>query len=243
MSAALQSIFPMKLSMWSLDPRTKLFLIATISSIAMIGDIEGARIYPRLILLLLPCFLFFINRQARKAIIFSLIVAAAWFGEAFGTNGSLPLMNMIVMVISGVITRFVPPLLMGNFLLYSTQIEELIASLEKLRVPKQITIPLASMFRFFPTIREEAKFIGDAMRMRGISSALAIKAPVALLEYRLVPLLNSMIKIANELAIASMTRGLGSTKRRTSIVEIKMRSSDVIFLLISSLLVILYFIL
>ena len=35
-------------------------------------------------------------------------------------------------------------------------------------MPKEVTIPLTVMFRFFPTVFQESEAISDAMKMRGI---------------------------------------------------------------------------
>lgn len=226
-----------------LDPRTKIIMMAFISSVAVVGGIEGAQIYPRLCVLLLPCFLFLINKQVGKACVFIIIFSLAWMGESYFAHTSIPAWNMICIMICGIITRFGPPLLMGNFLIYSVDVDELICSLERMKVTNKITIPLASMFRFFPTIREEAKYIEDAMAMRGIEKRIFFKSPIKFLEYRFIPLLSSMIKIGNELTISSVTRGLGSIKYRTSIVDLRMSGYDWFFIGISSLLVIAYVVL
>ena len=76
------------------------------------------------------------------------------------------------------------------------------------------------MFRFFPTILEESRSINDAMRMRGIGSKNLVKDPIALFEYRLVPLLMSIVKIGGELSAAALTRGLGGPVKRTNICKI-----------------------
>ena len=67
----------------------------------------------------------------------------------------------------------------------TTKVSEFIAAMERMRMPVQITIPLAVMFRFIPTIGEESRAINDAMRMRGIG--IRGGNVLAMLEYRLVP--------------------------------------------------------
>jgi energy-coupling factor transport system permease protein len=98
--------------------------------------------------------------------------------------------------------------------------------MERMRVPRCIVIPFSVMFRFFPTIREESGAIGDAMKMRGIGPGGGVKNPVALLEYRLVPLLMSAVKTGEELSAAALTRGLGSPVKRTNICRIGFGAAD-----------------
>ncbi|WP_205739245.1 ATP-binding cassette domain-containing protein [Halocella sp. SP3-1] len=57
---------------------------------------------------------------------------------------------------------------MGYYLISTTTVSEFIASMEHMHVPQKIIIPMAVMFRFFPTIGEEARSISNAMRMRRV---------------------------------------------------------------------------
>jgi Cobalt transport protein. len=77
---------------------------------------------------------------------------------------------------------------------------------------------------------DEARDIGNAMHMRGIRlfSLRTLTNPFSILEYRLVPLLVSLTKIADELSIAAVTRGLSPEIRRTCIATIGFRVQDVI---------------
>ena len=82
------------------------------------------------------------------------------------------------------------------------------------------------MFRFFPTVEEEYSAIGDAMRMRGIRFGGG--KPVKMLEYRMVPLLVSCVKIGEELSAAALTRGLGAPVQRTNICRIGFGKFDIV---------------
>lgn len=87
---------------------------------------------------------------------------------------------------------------------------------------------VCSYVSVFPTLKEEYLSIKDAMRMRGIRFG---SNPVAMLEYRFVPLIISMVKIGNELSAAAMTRGLGSDIKRTNMCKIGFGIADIFFLL------------
>ena len=104
-------------------------------------------------------------------------------------------------------------------------------------------IPFSVMFRFFPTISEEAGSIGNAMRMRGITGKNFFKNPQAVLEYRIVPLMMSVVTIGNDLSAAALTRGLGNGKKRTSICKIGFHWKDFALMIIvtAALLVFLLF--
>ena len=63
---------------------------------------------------------------------------------------------------------------------------------------------------------EEYAAIRDAMKMRGITLA----NPLAMLEYRVVPLLIAACKIGEELSAAALSRGLGAPVRRTNVCRV-----------------------
>ena len=72
--------------------------------------------------------------------------------------------------------------------------------------------------------------INDSMRMRGISGINMLKNPMAMMEYKLVPMLMCSVKIGDELSAASLTRGLDNPERRTNICQIGFRSHDIIMM-------------
>ena len=100
--------------------------------------------------------------------------------------------------------------------------------MERLKMPQAITIPMSVMFRLFPTIGSEWKSIRRAMRMRSIRLGGARAGQV--LEYQLVPMMTSSVRIGEELSASALTRGLGAPVRRTNICRIGLRVQDIILL-------------
>ena len=91
-------------------------------------------------------------------------------------------------------------------------------------------IPLAVMLRYIPAIREDWRYIKDAMRMRDVSPTLIgfIRQPVMTVECIYVPLLTAASKTADELSIAAVTRGIENPEPRTCLVRIQFRPADFI---------------
>lgn len=58
--------------------------------------------------------------------------------------------------------------------------------------------------------------------------------PTALLEYRVIPLMMSVVKIGDELSAAALTRGLGGLNHRTSIAHIGFTVYDLIIAVLSA---------
>ena len=91
------------------------------------------------------------------------------------------------------------------YVVATTRVSEFIAAMERMHVSQKIIIPFAVMFRFFPTIGDENRSIQDAMRLRSIGWK---RGPVAMLEYRLVPLIVSVVRIGDELSAAAVQKQL-----------------------------------
>ncbi len=213
-------------SKWALDPRTKLLLVFTSGSILITGGSGGTMDVVRPTLSLLPLLLFGLAGRWKPALKFAAFYLAAYLAECFVLPLAGGLAGFVAAAVIGIFTRFLPSVAMGSYLVSTTTVSEFIASMERMRVPRCIVIPFSVMFRFFPTIREESGAIGDAMRMRGIGPGGGVKNPVALLEYRLVPLLMSAVKTGEELSAAALTRGLGSPVKRTNICRIGFGAAD-----------------
>lgn len=113
-------------------------------------------------------------------------------------------------------TKVTPCVIAAFFLMTTTSVSEFIGSMKKMHITDKITIPLSVVFRFFPTVKEDARAINDAMKMRGITP----KNPMLMLEYRVVPLIISTVKAGEDLSCSALTRGLGSPKKRTNMCDI-----------------------
>jgi len=120
--------------------------------------------------------------------------------------------------------------MLGYYFATTTTLSALIAALTRLKVPQVIIIPLAVFFRFLPTVREEAIYVNDAMRMRNIGLSLKKFNLIKVVEYRFVPLLMSMVRIGEELTAASMCRGLSHEYERTNIAYIGIRLIDTVMI-------------
>lgn len=209
-----------------LDPRTKLALLLTIAIFILGGSYQTVMHY---VLAVVPLVLIFASRMWRKVVLYVLVFGCALCLEWFIMPYLSGIPGYIVVVIAGIILHFTPGIVMGYYVVATTTVSEFVAAMERLRLPKQITIPMSVMFRFFPTVMEEWSSINDAMRMRGIRWGGGNAG--AMLEYRIVPMLLCSVKIGEELSAASLTRGLGGPVKRTNICKIGFQVQDVLLLL------------
>ena len=210
-----------------LDPRTKLALVLILALFVM-GGLGGDALRPiKTILSALPFLLLLVERQWKRFLRGMLML-----GVGYGLLLALPflpgLLNFIALMCGGILTRFVVTVVMGEYLIATTSVSEFISVMERLHMPQAVTVPLSVMFRLFPTIGAEWRSIRRAMRMRGIHLG-GVKG-TQVLEYQLVPMMTSTVRIGEELSASALTRGLGGPTRRTNICRIGFRLQDFILL-------------
>lgn len=193
-----------------LDPRTKIFLVLAMGvSITILVPI-----YVEILSAALLAFLFAANGQLKSALklmVFFLFLAALTY-----LPKDLPGVSTIVLPVGFMIRRFMMPIVAGKYLIDSTPVGLLMNALEKLKLPPSLVITVAVMFRFFPTLKEEAAHIKNAMKMRGIglNAVNVICKPLLTLEYVMVPLLSSASRIGDELAAAGHTKGVDAPGKK-----------------------------
>lgn len=62
--------------------------------------------------------------------------------------------------------------MLAGTVISTTKVGEFLSAMARLRCSKKLTIPLAVMLRYLPTIREDWHFIKDAIRLRDVSPTL-----------------------------------------------------------------------
>ena len=217
----------------NLDPRTKLLLLLVIGTIMISGRIAGHAAYARIVLAGIPLLLLLTGNRIKGALLYTIVYSIAWMAEVFLVYSTTGIANILIVMLSGLATRFIPCAVLGYYVVSTTRVSEFVAAMERMRVSRKIIIPLSVMFRFFPTIGEESRSINDAMRMRALGVGSTVKGPMAMLEYRMVPLLMSIVKIGEELSASALTRGLGTPGKRTNICRIGFGFWDVFFVLVT----------
>lgn len=133
----------------------------------------------------------------------------------------------------GLFYKVYPCGMLAGIILATTKVNEFLSAMNKAHVSKKVVIPLAVMLRYIPTIREDWHYIKDAMRLRDVSPSIRgiMTNPGMTVECIYVPLLMAASKAADELAIASVTRGIENPNPRTCLVQIRFRFKDVLLIL------------
>ena len=121
-------------------------------------------------------------------------------------------------------------LMTGALLVSDSSVHRISAALAKLKVPQSVLIPLTVTFRYFPTLKEEAAHIRDAMSLRSIPAGSRAECFV-------VPLVMSATSTADELSRAATCRGIENPTPSTDTERLSMRAADWAVLAISALVV------
>ena len=214
----------------ALDPRTKLILLLTVTTLMFSTSNEGLMNIVKPVLSLMPFGLILSQRRLRTAGKYLLFYAGCFLLERIAFAWTEGLLSFLLLAMTSVMTRFAPGIMTGAYLVSSTTVSEFVAAMERMHISDKIVIPLSVIFRFFPTVGEEYGAIRDAMKMRGIR--FGAEKPFLMVEYRLIPLMVSVVKIGDELSAAALTRGLGGPVKRTNICRIGFHRQDILALLL-----------
>ena len=126
-----------------------------------------------------------------------------------------------------VFRMFLLPFMAASFLVKTSDVGTIISSMDKIKISKNLSIPIAVMFRFFPSCKEEKKNIKMAMRVRGIN----FKNPIRYLEYVSVPLLIISSNIADDISKAAETKAIENPIAKTRYIRVKIQLIDFVYVL------------
>lgn len=223
----------------SFDPRTKLVLLIFTVIIATLAN----RILYQGVLIALIAIIGILSREYRYSIIsigaYMIMILLLQFCQ----SGSVGALATMLLAWLGLMFQVFPCGMLAGIIIRTTKMGEFLAALNKLHIPKKIVIPLAIMIRYIPTIREDWQFIKDAMKMRDVSPSFIglLTHPGMTVECLYVPLLLAASKAADELTIASVTRGIENPKKRTSLTNISFGLQDGVIILCFVLLMLMVF--
>ena len=122
---------------------------------------------------------------------------------------------------------FYIPFSAGKFLIKTSDVGSIISSMDSLKIPSAVSIPIAVMFRFFPSFVEEKNNIKLAMKIRGIET----KNPIKYLEYVAVPLLIISSNIADDISKAAETKCIANPIKKTRYIPVRLHLIDFIYAL------------
>ena len=147
----------------SLDPRTKLFMIFAVSFIVMVNAITPLEWGIRIMVTLIPILLLVTEGKYASAFRFTVFYGAALLLLKYCiSESSTGIFSAILVGYCGIVAQFLPAMITAWYVIRTTKIGEFMSAMQKMHVPDGISISLAVVMRFFPTIKEEYSSIGKA---------------------------------------------------------------------------------
>ncbi len=224
-----------------LDPRCK---GAVLILIGFVSYFLGGELVSFALLIALALFI-----SCGDGIKWAMKIVAVYIGiaylNAFLRYVQVPVLSVIMSIFGVTLLKLVPIVMVGTWILRTTYMDDLMVSLQRMKLPQSVTIPLVVMFRYIPTLRIEYSMIRNTMSIRGLCDTFwkRLLHPIATMEYILIPLLMRCLKVTDELAASGTTRGLELDGKRHALnpvffswKEILVTAGTVVLLLIFLLL-------
>lgn len=211
-----------------LDPRTKLLLLFL--------TILGASMAPSLMyemgLVALVTLTALMCGEWRRAVLGFMVYLFFYLLTLAVIRMDGSALQATLMAFLGLLHKVYPCGFLAGIMIATTRVSEFLSAMSRIHAPKKLVIPFAVMLRYMPAIREDWHFIKDAMQLRDVSPNLAglLTHPVRTAECVYVPLMMAASKAADELSIASVTRGIENPSPRTCLVQIRFRAADLLAL-------------
>ncbi|ELK42502.1 MULTISPECIES: energy-coupling factor transporter transmembrane component T [Brevibacillus] len=169
-----------------------------------------------------------LNRLSRKVLPFILVYVLS-LAVSFAMPETLGTMKLVFYSFA----RMMPLVMIGATLMYSPP-GSIMCVLERMSVPRPITVMICILIRFFPVVLLEMKAIRDGIRARGIFPHWysTLLHPAMAYECYFMPLVVRCLKLSAELASSAELRGIESDCARTSIHAFHFRTADAVALVI-----------
>ncbi|MCR4728238.1 MAG: energy-coupling factor transporter transmembrane protein EcfT [Lachnospiraceae bacterium] len=216
--------------MIKIDPRTKVLLIF----ITVLFSIFVPTGFFTCLWIGLVTLLGILLGRIKKTIRAAVIFAALWLFAVFVLPTLKGTVHTSLLVWLGLVFKCYPCCMLAGVVIGTTQISEFMAAMAKWNVPRSVVMPLAIMFRYFPTLKEDWGHIKDAMTLRGISLSpiCFIKNPSVVIDALYLPVLVTASKTADELSASAIARGIENPNRRTSRLDIRIKPADILIMVI-----------
>lgn len=195
----------------TIDVRTKIILLFFTNILLLLHISDG---YECLLMIGLGL-LFFLEGDRKRALYYVIPFLALIVLEDYLLSPEYVTSYIALFLVGG--RRFLPCFMIGGSILKGS-VHEFIVAMRTWHMPEGLLIAIAVMMRFLPMIKEHYRMICDSLKIRGIFTSrwMIIRHPLMFFEYILVPLLMNATRIAQDLTIASMTKGVASQNRKTS---------------------------
>lgn len=237
----------------SLDPRTKILIVAIISTLGILyNDLKVLS----LIFIITLVLAFFINRDLAFVVkrLKRLLIVVLFIGiiQSVLTNQGEVLVQIFgikILTDYGIIRAAEFILRMGiiilaSLILTASSSREILQALVKLKIPYEIVFMVTTAVRFLPMLRDEAINMFTAIQLRGLDfKNIGFGKKLKVYKYLLLPIIISSILKAKELSIVMDMRGLRAYPTRTNYRQLRLSAKDYLTMGVSAILTIIFVVL
>ena len=167
--------------------------------------------YSEWALIIVISIMYFINGFRKEGIQNIIVFGILFFVPDFTILAKFPLVIKMLLSLLFVVRMFYIPYASGKFLIKTSDVGSIMSSMDFLRIPKAVSIPIAVMFRFFPSFEEE---------------------------YIAVPLLIISSNIADDIAKAAETKCIANPIKKTRYITVRVHIIDFIYAFIMTVIVV-----
>lgn len=207
-----------------LDPRTKIILLL----ICIIATTIAPTLQYEMFVVLAICLLGVLFGKYKYALKGILIYGLIYLFSVWVIDNLDGSIRGMIITFLALVHKVYPCGIMAGLVIFTTKVSEFLSAMNSSHIPKKIVIPIAVMLRYLPTIQEDWHYIKDAMKMRDVNPSLLsfIQKPIMTINCIYVPLMIAASKAADELSIASLTRGIENPKPRTCLIKVQLKFLD-----------------
>ena len=209
-----------------LDARTKLIVTATtaVLTVASSGMVSQLVLFAVTLVYVL-----LLKRPGLVAVLYVLMAAMMAIAALCALGFQLWMPGLGGLSAKMLLIPFLRGLSMMNaviVLAMTTRVEDLLSTLERMRLPFCIFLPTAVMLRFVPTFANDIKQVWETLRIKGwpLGPAMFTRHPILSARLILAPILFRALKSSETLGVAAELKGMGS-RERTVLVDAKTMTS------------------
>ena len=209
-----------------LDPRMKILIVMLLSVMCFTSVSQKAFLWESVLIVLL----FWGRGLFWQGLKVGAILGVAVFAELATDFILADNLRITVHLIVFLLGRFVVVFVMCYWMSLKMRVGDFVTALQKMYIPKGLTITFAVVFRYMPTVKDEFGKIYNTMKLRGIAPNIRnlTKHPVKTCEYAIVPLIIRSLTIADQLATSAITRGMDMENQKTSYRTVKIELWDIL---------------
>jgi energy-coupling factor transport system permease protein len=130
-----------------------------------------------------------------------------------------------------VIFRTITLVLVIPLVVFTTELDELVVGLVRLRVPYKVAFVLASTLRFVPLLLGEVQSIMEAQRLRGLeTSRMGLLQRARIYSRIAVPLILGALVRSQQIEVVLASRAFSGSAERTYLHTTRLRTADYLVL-------------